>query len=256
MSRLRTEFHRLYLPAGAAPAGDEAPAAAQLADAEGRVRALVLQVARPGDWQALSAVWRGVQAELGLPAPAVAINGQDGLQLWFSLAVPVPPAEGRAWLDGLCRRHLPELPAARVALLPQGGSADEPAAWGQAADVLAQQPLAEGWPAFVAPDLAAVFADTPWLDLPPSAEGQADLLAALQPIKADAWQAAMAQLAPPAEAAAPLPRTSAAPATPATTADGPARRFLLGVMNDEGAPLALRIEAAKALLPYDGMPTS
>jgi hypothetical protein len=29
-------------------------------------------------------------------------------------------------------------------------------------------------------------------------------------------------------------------------------RFLAGVMNDETAPLALRIEAAKALLPHVG----
>ena len=32
---------------------------------------------------------------------------------------------------------------------------------------------------FVAPDLAALFADEPWLDLPPSSDAQADLLARL-----------------------------------------------------------------------------
>ena len=32
-----------------------------------------------------------------------------------------------------------------------------------------------------------------------------------------------------------------------------AKRFLLSVMNDEAAPLALRIEAAKELLPHGPM---
>ena len=45
----------------------------------------------------------------------------------------------------------------------------------------------------------------------------------------------------------------ASPAETATAAsrDDP-RRFLIEVMNDERVALALRIEAAKALLPYGG----
>ena len=38
----------------------------------------------------------------------------------------------------------------------------------------------EHWSAFVAPDLAHIFNDTPWLDLPPNLEGQAELLARLK----------------------------------------------------------------------------
>ena len=79
--RLAREFQRLYGPA-------DAPAAA----AGNAVRALVLDVARPADWRPLAAVWQGVQADLGLPAPAIVANGSDGLQLWFSLAQPVPAA--------------------------------------------------------------------------------------------------------------------------------------------------------------------
>jgi hypothetical protein len=37
---------------------------------------------------------------------------------------------------------------------------------------------------------------------------------------------------------------------PAGPAGAGAKRFLLQVMNDDTVPLALRIEAAKALLPY------
>lgn len=250
MSRLHDEFRRLFQPVAAASG------APGLADDQGRVRALVLQIMRPADWSALAAVWRGVQAELGLPAPAVAVNGSAGLQLWFSVLQPVPVAQAQAFLGGLRQRWLPGLAATRLALLPHadGGAAPH---WDEAAAVLAQQEQAPGcWPAFIAPDLAAVFADTPWLDLPPSAEGQADLLAGQRSIAPDDWQAALQLLASPP--GMPQPPKSPQPATPSAAgrqaAAGPAgaqdaaEQFLLQVMNDPATPLALRIEAARALL--------
>ena len=118
----------------------------------------------------------------------------------------------------------------------------------------AEQSGAEGhWSAFVAADLAPVFADTPWLDLPPSEDGQADLLKTLVSIKPEAFVAALVQLAP---AAAPDTPASPAASAPAATGAGAGstgriedpRQFLLQVMNDASAPLAQRIEAAKALL--------
>lgn len=253
MTRLDTEFRRLYLSTDA-----------DWVDAHGRVRAAVLEVARPADWQALSAVWRGVQAELGLPEPAVAVNGRDGLQLWFSLAQPVPMGQAQAWLDGLRRRYLAELPLARLGLLPRpaadGGAPD----WALAEAVRHQQPRDDCWAAFIAPDLAAVFADTPWLDLPPGAEGQADRLGGLRSIAPAAFEALLAEwtvgdgpaspaAAPsPAPSQAPLPAASPEATPPATDATAQAHQFLLGVMHDEAATLALRIEAAKALLGRPG----
>jgi hypothetical protein len=106
--------------------------------------------------------------------------------------------------------------------------------------VPALQASTENWSAFVARDLAPVFADTPWLDVPPSAEGQADLLAKLQRIKPDALDAAMLRLQPVAAEPAGEPVSAAADVDP--------RRFLQRVLNDETVALALRIEAAKALL--------
>ena len=91
MSRLQIEFRRLFLAATASCAGD-AIQGSDGVDAEGRVRALVIQLARPADWQPLAEVWMGVQTELGLPAPAIAVNGKDGMQLWFSVAAPVRTA--------------------------------------------------------------------------------------------------------------------------------------------------------------------
>ncbi|MGH6647626.1 hypothetical protein [Aquabacterium sp.] len=220
MTRLPSELHRLYDP---------------LTAPDGQVRAMVLSLlGRPADWDALSLVWRAVQSELSLPAPAIAVSGVDGFQLWFSLEEAVPLAEASAFLACLRARYLSHVAPAR---LPQES-------WHE--DMLpGREVLAGQWSAFVAPDLAPIFAETPWLDIPPSPEGQAELLSRLQRIQPAAWQAALAKLRP-----APLaPSLPSAPTSP--PAQGPGldpRRFLLEVMNDETVALALRIEAAKALL--------
>ena len=102
--------------------------------------------------------------------------------------------------------------------------------------------VADGaWSAFVSSDLAAVFADTPWLDLPPGEDAQAELLGRLSSVPAKDLLALLAE--PEAQAA---PVTTAAPAPRAS--DDEARQFLLSVMRDPTVELALRIDAAKALL--------
>ena len=111
MNRLQSELHRLYL---ARPAADGGAAGSALIDPSGAVRALVIELARPASWEVLARVWHGVQAELGLPAPAIAVSGTDGLQLWFSLAEPVGVAHARAFLEGLRRRFLPDVAVNRV----------------------------------------------------------------------------------------------------------------------------------------------
>jgi hypothetical protein len=97
----------------------------------------------------------------------------------------------------------------------------------------------------VATDLAALFAQETWLDLPPSADAQADLLSRVPVIAMADWRRACERLATPA--AAPVPAIEA-PAPSAPQHEDP-RRFLLGIMNDPAVDLHLRIEAAKALLP-------
>ena len=71
MNRLQSELHRLYLPRSSAQAEND-PRSSPLIDREGRVRALVMELTRPASWELLSRVWQGVQAELELPAPAIA----------------------------------------------------------------------------------------------------------------------------------------------------------------------------------------
>lgn len=229
MNRLQSELRRLY---GAA------------AEDGGDVRALVLELARPADWEALGQVWRGVQADLQLPAPAIAVSGTDGMQLWFSLQQAVSASRAATFLAQLRTRYLAGIAAARVRAMPSAGGP----AW-QAAPVPAQQADTENWSAFVAADLAPVFVDTPWLDIPPGVEGQADLLARLQSIKPADFDAALQRLRPADDDASVSTAQPVSASTPASaTADVDPRGFLQRVLNDETVALALRIEAARALL--------
>ncbi len=245
MNRLQQELQRLYGPQADARLGLDLDARG-LVDAQGRVRAMVLELARPADWAALSAVWGGVQADLALPAPAIAVNGRDGCQLWFSLLEPVPVPRAVAFLDALRRRYLVDIAPVRVAMLP----ASDTASGGpprHAQPVPALQADSGLWSAYVASDLAPMFANEPWLDMPPNPDGQAQLLAPLKSILSGEFELALQQLEPTTGPGAPWLESNAA-AQAAASLDP--KRFLLDVMNNDSLDLALRIEAAKALLPY------
>jgi len=240
MTPLQSELNRLYLPRSEDHA-DAQPTS--LIDSRGQVRAMVMELRRPAHWELLSKVWHGVQSELELPAPAIAVSGIDALQLWFSLAEPVDGAQAHAFLERLRLRFLPEVDAGRVGLMPSSDPSSRP----HAAQVPARQALTENWSAFVASDLAPVFGDTPWLDIPPSEEGQAGLLRGLRSMQRPEFDAASKRLMPQAFLLAPTSPTTST--TPATATQDP-RRFLLQVMNDDSLAMALRIEAAKALLQH------
>jgi hypothetical protein len=246
MSRLPAEHRRLFAadPGGQLPATDAA------------VRALVLALHSPADWAELAPLWRGVQADFGWPEAAIAVNGTDAFELWFSLAEPLPRADALDLLAHLQRRYLAGVRADRLRTWP---AADATAAAPQCA------PFATGpdrWAAYVTPDLPAVFGDDPALDFEPGADAQADLLARLRPVSAAQLRRVRADWAPKPAAPTPVPAAMPAdmgPAVSGATASAAAaasvegtddpRAFLLSVMNDTTAPLALRIEAAKALLP-------
>ena len=289
MNRLQAEFQRLYLCDPGPERGDGPGAAPSgLVDAQGRVRALVLELARPADWDTLAPAWQGVQLDLGLPAPAIAVSGVDGIQLWFSLAEAVSATQAQAFLAALRLRYLPDVAPHRVVLMPAPDTSSPTGAVLHTQPVPAPQAATGHWSVFVAPDLAPVFGDTPWLDSPPGDDGQANVLRGLRSITPAQWAAAVAQCLPaagrpvagrlyadtPNAATATATGTAAAAAAAAATAaaaDAPSpgqpawavgadpRQFLLSVMNDPCAALALRIEAAKALLPYSvgpGLPLS
>ncbi|MES2183283.1 MAG: hypothetical protein V4505_01945 [Pseudomonadota bacterium] len=245
MNPLQSELHRLYLPSAVPHPQSGIPSTA-LVDAQDRVRSLVLELAGPPDWKVLSRVWRGVQTELDLPAPAIAVSGVDGLQLWFSLAEPIPVPQAHAFLESLRSRFLADIAAKRIRLMPAADASAQRQEL-HAHPVPALQEQSGNWSAFVAPDLAPVFADTPWLDIPPGEEGQAALLGKLKVMTPPAFDAAWEQLGADTQQvqhAQPSPRTGPV----AGPAGGDPKAFLLRIMNDDTVALALRIEAAKALL--------
>jgi hypothetical protein len=270
MNRLQSELNRLYSPEFPDPPGTPAARAGQhgggeqssLIDASGRVRAMVLALARPADWSALATVWRGVQVDLDLPAPAISVSGKDAYQLWFSLAQPLPAPAAMAFLDALRLRYLGDIKPQRIGMMPQvdpASTLSAPPAL-HAPWVPAEQGESGRWSAYVAPDLAPVFGDEPWLDLPPNPDGQANLLSRLQSIPLADFQLALAQLRPaslPVSNSPPAPDplgSAGAVVVPLNPRSSPVgawqdpESFLRDVMNNEAVALGLRIEAAKALL--------
>lgn len=226
VSRLATEFQRLYA-----------------AGPDGAPRALVLDVGRPADWELLGAIWRGVQLDFSLPAPGIAIAGENSYQLWFSLERGCSPEEADAFFSGLKARYLGGIAEPRIRCLTEAPELPSEVKEGQ-------------WAAFVAPDLAPVFVEATWLDIPPGREGQADLLKPLRSIAPREWEEALGQMvrsgAPAASPGLPTAPAVGSPEAPpafaAATSFTDPRAFLLHVMNDATVPMALRIEAAKALL--------
>ncbi|NDG41238.1 MAG: hypothetical protein EBY28_18140 [Betaproteobacteria bacterium] len=218
MNRLPSELHRLY--AAQAPGPDTAPEALRLIDGSGQVRAMVLSLARPADWPALAKVWQGVQVDLDLPAPAIAVSGTDAYQLWFSLAQPLPAAQALVFLESLRLRYLGDIKPQRVGLMPSRDGASLPQ----------------------------------WLH----ASSQSSLLARLSSIPRADFELALQRLNP-AQASAPdtpapaVPDAVVSPMGQRKAAAGPwldPKSFLLEVMNNDAVELRLRIEAAKALLPH------
>lgn len=251
MNRLQSELHRLYLPRPGAESDAPSPV---LVDRQGWVRALVMELILPAGWAVLGKVWHGVQAELDLPAPGIAVSGTDGLQLWFSLEEPASVRQAHDFLESLRLRFLADLAPERLRLMP--ASTATAASPEHHVRLVPSEQLSTGnWSAFVAPDLAPIFAETPWLDIPPGEEGQATLLRALNSITPTAFEAASARLQAMARpSVAPIGDNSAGAAhvlqagTVASPARDEAERFLLRVMNDATVVLELRIEAAAALL--------
>ncbi|WP_295955261.1 hypothetical protein [Rhodoferax sp.] len=247
MNRLQAELRRLYRLGSLEDEGNRSEDFG-LISPDGGVRAMVLELARPADWTVLSTLWQGVQVDLELPAPAIAVSGIDGYQLWFSLSDPVPVVEARSFLESLRLRYLGNIAPGRVAMRPSvEASVSGP---GQHAKMVPALWAETGrWSAFIAPDLAAVFSDEPWLDICPSPDAQADILSRMVSIKAEDFQMVLGRLSAEAKTA-PSHMALAANERGGSKSDLDPKRFLLDVMGDKTIELHLRIQAAQALLPY------
>lgn len=262
MNRLQAELHRLYLSDKPLTEGqDSVDPDCGLVDANGQVRAMVMEVARQAGWGAVGALWQGIQNDLELPAPAIAVSGVDGYQVWLSLLEPIPVAHAQDLLDLLRLRYLGDIAPRHVRMLP-AAEAGAPPQTRRCRLVPALQAETGRWSAFVAPGLASMFADEPWLDVPPNPDAQANILSRLECIKPAGLRRVQNRLRPViAEAPQTAPADQTAVGNGLTLAgqlssyDGTdPRRFLLAVMNDPAVELRLRIEAAKALLPVSQYP--
>jgi hypothetical protein len=219
--KLVAELTRLYL----APEGATRDALAQhvlgqhtratkLTTADGLTRALAIpfRKAAGGEegrhWTRLCEVANALQAELGLPAPAVSIDGASAYYLWLSLGSPVPASQAQDFLELLRRTYAPEIefaPDAATApvYLPP-----------------CLNPRSGKWAAFIHPGMGASFADESGLDMAPPLAGQAAFLEGLDSIDEAQFAQAMRKLQQPAAAlkeTAPPPdaRPASAPASAA-----------------------------------------
>ena len=217
MQNLISELTRLYLPAAAADPAQagvlaqrvqgQSGAAVSLA-ADGRTRAIAIPF-RPVQggleaqhWTLLCEVANALQADLGLPAPAVSISGDSAYGLWLSLAAPVPEALAQQFISLLWAKYLPELP-------PPGGAPMElPPCLHQGTGK---------WAAFINPGLGASFAEDAGLDMAPPFAGQAALLDGLDSISEAQFQQALQRLQP-VRPAAHTATSAPAPAAPPSAA--------------------------------------
>lgn len=265
MNRLQTELHRLYDANMPHPVGDESASAGfELIDVDGKVRALVLEVAQPAGSDWITTLWKGIQDDLDLPAPAIAVSGSDGFQVWFSLSEPVPVEQALDFLESLRLHYLRDIASGNVGMKP-AADASAPRQAVHTRLVPALQIETGRWSAFVSAGLASVFAEEPWLDMQPGFDAQANLLSSVKSIKPADFQRARNRLRLAGAPAVQNQGSASADATDGATerpnplqasarTDSDPRCFLLSVMNDPAAELHLRIEAAKALLPlFEGV---
>jgi len=232
MSKLASEFERLYLLPGQNEPQIDGSAASRL-----------LCLALPAkDWPAAETLLQALPDDLELPLPALSVDG-EGFRLWLSFAEAIDAATGARFAAALRQRYLPEMPAERLQVLA-----------GQL--TLPPSPLdkdGERWAAFIDPGMGSLFVDEPSLDFSPNPGQQAELLAGFTSIPARAFAQALARLeAANTEIAGEIPTAAVhLPETAKTIgAYSDPKSFLLAVMNEPTVPLAQRIEAAKALLPY------
>ena len=187
---LIAELSRLYFQPGMVPAGllaqrvlGQQSLAIGLASAGGATRAVVVPFPKTSDgehWSRLCAVANAMQAELGLPAPAVSTSGIDGYALWLSLESPVPVSQVQQFLAALRRTYFPgiedgpEQPALPPCLHPETGK----------------------WTAFIHPGMGASFADESGLEMAPPLAGQAALLGSVHSATAAQFAQALELLVP------------------------------------------------------------
>jgi hypothetical protein len=213
VEKLVAELTRLYL----APEGATREALAQhvlgqqtralkLTTANGLTRAFVIPFRKVAGavegrhWTRLCEVANALQADLGLPAPAVSIDGASAYYLWLSLALPVPADQAQDFLELLRQAYFPE-----IELAPDAATAPvylPPCL----------NPRSGKWAAFIHPGMGASFADESGLDVAPPLAGQVGFLEGLDSIDEAQFAQALRKLRQAPGTATGAPAAADAPA--------------------------------------------
>ncbi|MGJ7914513.1 hypothetical protein ACI48D_03405 [Massilia sp. LXY-6] len=214
MEKLIAELTRLYLApeaitrdALAQHIAGHTTLAIKLTTADGLTRAFAIPFRKvfgdgeTGHWDRLCTVANALQAELGLPVPAVSIDGANAYRLWLSLATPVPAAQAQEFLELLRQAYFPERE-----LAPDAATAPvylPPCL----------NPRSGKWAAFIHPGMGASFAEESGLDMAPPLAGQVGFLEGLDSIDDEQFRQALRKLEqrrPPVPARAPAEPVSSA----------------------------------------------
>jgi hypothetical protein len=214
MEKLIAELSRLYL----APEAVTREALAQhilgkttlaikLTTADDLTRALAVTFRKAfgdgetGHWDRLCKVANALQADLGLPAPAVSIDGASAYRLWLSLETPVAASVAQDFLELLRLAYFPELE-----LAPDAATAPvylPPCL----------NPRSGKWAAFIHPGMGASFAEESGLEMAPPLGAQVGFLEGLDSIADEQFRQAVRKLElrrGPAPARAPAEPVSSA----------------------------------------------
>lgn len=205
---------------------------------------VVLDFPRSSDWPQIAQLLQGVAEDLDLPLPAVSVQGRDGVRLWFAFAEPLHGGQEAHFVARLHRRYLADLPPGCMKRVE-----------GELVFPPVEDKASCGWTAFIDPALGGMFADDPWLAMAPNLQAQAEILAGVKAVSPAQWREALVKLGEDsvAEGAPPTDSATAAANLIGLGVAGPYTdpvSFLLAVMNDATAAPSMRIEAAKALLPW------
>lgn len=216
-------------------------------------------------WKPVAELCEKIQSDLHLPEPAVSVSGEGGFFVWLSFVESLPAEEISRFAHALLR-------SLEQAGMP-GKAFRDPHANSTGLPELDLVPLVPAfhsatarWSAFIDSSLGSLFVDEPGLGMAPDPDKQADLLSGLESIRIEDFRHAIKMLdaysleAGNAEAEdSPSPTSQSqfnktetkkyAALSVAAAFDNP-KSFLLAVMNDPAADPILRVEAAKALLPY------
>jgi hypothetical protein len=249
MEKLIAELTRLYL----APEAVTREALAQhilgkttlaikLTTADDLTRALAVTFRKAfgdgetGHWDRLCKVANALQADLGLPAPAVRIDGAAAYRLWLSLETPVAAGEAQDFLELLRQAYFPELE-----LAPDAATAPvylPPCL----------NPRSGKWAAFIHPGMGASFAEESGLDMAPPLGAQVGFLEGLDSIAEDQFRQAVHKLE---QRRGPAPvRAPAGPVSSAALDALAAEPFAL--QPDEPAPAKAPVKP-KAAAATDGL---